>query len=64
MGSDLHFILVDKANVGSYTLHRTHTKPSTTGRAMMYAEIYKWFSDTSVLGLMERAANPGRPFAN
>ena len=48
--SDLEFILVDKAKIGSDILHRVqNAKPR--GGIMMYAEVYRWFTETSGLGL-------------
>ena len=53
LASDLEFILVDKANIGSDILHRIHN--------MKQPEVYKWFAETSGLGLMEQAARRMQP---
>ena len=51
---DLEHILIDKANVGSNILHKI-TNLKNHGGIRMYAEVYKWFTETSSLGLMEQA---------
>ena len=52
LASDLEFILVDKAKIGSDILHRVqNAKPR--GGIMMYAEVYRWFTETSGRGLVE-----------
>ena len=55
LAADLEFILVDKSRVGSDILHRVNNaRPK--GGIMMYAEVYRWFTETSGLGLAEQAA--------
>ena len=51
---DLEYILIDKAKVGSNILHKI-TNLKKHGGIRMYAEVYKWFTETSGLGLMEQA---------
>ena len=46
LGSGLSFILVDKAKIGSDILLRIQNM-QTRGGLRMYAEVYKWFSETS-----------------
>ena len=60
LSSDLEFILVDKARVGSDILHRVNNA-RPRGGVMMYAEVYRWFTETSGLGLMEQAAKLMQP---
>ena len=55
LNRDLSFILIDRAKVGSDVLSRIHNLQSLGG-VRMYAEVYKWFTETSGLGLMEEAA--------
>ena len=43
LSSDLEFILVDKAKVGSDILHRVNNA-RPRGGVMMYAEVYRWFA--------------------
>ena len=50
--ADLNFLLIDKANIGSDILNRIQRLQSLEG-VRMYAEVYKWFTETSGLGLME-----------
>ena len=54
LGSDLSFLLNDKANIGSDILRRIQNVENHAG-IRMYAEVYKWFTETSGLGLMEQA---------
>ena len=54
LAADLEYILVDKAKVGSDILHRIHNA-MPRGGIMMYAEVYKWFTETSGLGLTQQA---------
>ena len=51
----LEFILIDKAKIGSDILHRIQNIKDQCG-VHMYAEVYKWFTETSGLGLMEQVA--------
>ena len=46
----LECILIDKANSGSDFLHRI-TNLKKHGWIRMYAAVYKWFTETSGLGL-------------
>ena len=55
LASDLEFVMLDKARVGSDILHRVNNA-KTRGGVHMYAEAYKWFTETSGLGLAEQAA--------
>ena len=55
MDSDLELILVEKANMGSDILQRV-TNVQEYGGCRMYAEVYKWFTETSGLGLAEQTA--------
>ena len=50
---DPEFILIDKANIGSSILQRI-TNLKVHGGIRMYAEVYKWFTETSGLGLAEQ----------
>lgn len=46
LNSDLEYIMLDKAKVGSNILHRVNNaKPR--GGIHMYAEVYKWFAEMS-----------------
>lgn len=59
---DLEFILADKARVGSDILHRVNNaKPR--GGVMMYADVCRWFTKTSGLGLAEQTAKLMNPKA-
>ena len=60
LNSDLSFILIDRAKIGSDVLSRIHNLQSLGG-ARMYAEVYKWFAETSGLGLMEEASRLMHP---
>ena len=62
LSSDLEFILVDKAKVGSDILHRVNNA-RPRGGVMMYAEVYRWFTETSGLGLAEQSAQLMNPKA-
>ena len=53
--ADLEFILMGKANMGSDILQRV-TNVQEYGGGRMYAEVYKWFIETSGLGLAEQTA--------
>ena len=55
LGSYLRFLLIDKAKIGSDILRRIQ-KVENHGGIRMYAEVYKWFTETSGLGLMEQAS--------
>ena len=55
LDSDLEFILVEKAKMGSDILQRV-TNVQEYGGCRMYAEVYKWFTETSGLGLAEQTA--------
>ena len=60
LARDLEFILVDKAQVGSDVLRRiNNARPR--GGIMMYADIYRWFTETSGLGLAEQTARLMNP---
>ena len=52
---DLEFILIDKAKPKSDILQRI-TNLQKHGGVRMYAEVYKWFTETSGQGLMEQTA--------
>ena len=52
---DLESILVEEAKMGSYILQRV-TNVQEYGGSRMYAEVYKWFTETSGLGLAEQTA--------
>ena len=60
LNRDLSFILIDRAKIGSDVLSRIHNLQSLGG-VRMYAEVYKWFTETSGLGLMEEAARLMHP---
>ena len=60
LDSDLSFILVDKAKLKSEILHRIQNLKAQGG-IKMYAEVYRWFTETSGLGLMEEAAKLMNP---
>ena len=55
LDSDLSFILVDKAKLKSEILNRIQNLKAQGG-IKMYAEVYRWFTETSGLGLMGQAA--------
>ena len=55
LDTDLEFILIDKAKPKSDILQRI-TNLQKHGGVRMYAEVYKWFTETSGQGLMEQAA--------
>ena len=55
LDADLEFILIDQGKPGSHILYRA-TILNKHGGIRMYAEVFKWFLDTSGLGLMEQAA--------
>ena len=55
LDTDLEFILIDKANPKSDILQRI-TILQNHGGVRMYAEVYKWFTETSGQGLMEQTA--------
>ena len=55
LGSDLSCLLIDKSKIGSDILRRVQNVESHGG-IRMYAEVYKWFTETSGLGLMEQAS--------
>ena len=60
LSRELEFILVDKAKVGSDILHRINNARSRGG-IMMYAEVYRRFTETSGLGLVEQTAQLMNP---
>ena len=60
LASDLEFILMDIAKVGSDILHRI-MNVKKHGGIRMYAEVYKWFKETSGLGLTEQASSLMNP---
>ena len=51
---------MDKARVGSHILHRVNNE-RPRGGIMMYAEVFRWFTETSGLGLAEQAAQLMNP---
>ena len=55
LDSDLSFILVDKAKLKSEILNRIQNLKAQGG-INMYAEVYRWFTEASGLGLMGQAA--------
>ena len=55
LDTDLEFILIDKAKPKSGILQRI-TNLQKHGGVRMYAEVYKWFTETSGQGLMEQTA--------
>ena len=55
LGSDLSFLLIDKAKIGSDILRRIQNVENHGG-IRMYAEVYKWFTEASGLGLMGQGA--------
>ena len=60
LDKDLSYILVDKAKSGSSIFQRIQNLQAQGG-IRMYAEVYKWFTETSGLGLMEQAAKAMSP---
>ena len=65
LSSDLSFILIDKAKIGSKIFQRIQNVQSQGG-VRMYAEVYRWFTETSGQGLVSQAGellNPA-PAAN
>ena len=52
LNSDLEFIMLDKAQVGSDILHRMNNA-NPRGGIHLYAEVYNCFSESSGLGLAE-----------
>ena len=54
LDSDLEYILIDKAKAKSDILQRL-TNLQKHGGIRMYAEVYKWFTETSGLGLAKQA---------
>ena len=55
LDEDLSFILVDKAKLRSEIFNRIQNLKAEGG-IKMYAEVYRWFTETSGLGLMGQAA--------
>ena len=55
LDSDLSFVLVDKAKLKSEIFNRIQNLKAQGG-IKMYAEAYRWFTETSGLGLMGPAA--------
>ena len=53
--ADLEFVLVEKARMGSDILQRVANEQEYGG-SRMYAEVHKWFTETSGLGLAEQTA--------
>ena len=60
LDTDLEFILIDKAKPKSDILQRI-TNLQKHGGVRMYAEVYKWFTETSGQGLMEQTARMMNP---
>ena len=60
LDSDLSFILVDETKLNSEIHNRTQNLKAQGG-IKMCAEVYRWFTETSGLGLMGQAANPMDP---
>ena len=54
LNEDLSFLLIEKAKIGSGILNRIQNLKDQGG-IKMYAEVYRWFTETSGLGLMEQA---------
>ena len=62
LGSDLSFILVDKTKLKwRHSIRIQNLKAQ--GGIKMYAEVYRWFTETSGLGLMGQAAQLMSPKA-
>ena len=55
--SDLELILIDRATEGSDIFHKLHNVKQHGG-IIMYAVAFKWFTETSGLGLAEQSAAP------
>ena len=55
LDADLNFILDEKTKMGSDILQRMTNVQEYEG-SCMYAEVYKWFTETSGLGLAEQTA--------
>ena len=62
LDSDLSFILVDKAKLKSDIFKRVKNLKAQGG-IKMYAEVDRWFTETSGFGLMGQAANLMNPKA-
>ena len=62
LNADLEFILIEKARAKSDILQRL-TNLQKHGGVRMYAEVYKWFTETSGQGLMEQPAQIMQPRA-
>ena len=62
MDSDLEYILIDKAKAKSDILQRL-TNLQKHGGIRMYAEVYKWFTETSGQCLMEQMQATRNPKA-
>ena len=60
LSADLSFILVNKAKIGSDILHRIQNL-QCQGGIRMYAEIYKFFTETSGRGLREEVRKLMKP---
>ena len=60
LGEDLSYILIDKAKIGSDILQRIQNV-QTQGGIRMYAEVYKWFTETSGLGWINQAGEIQTP---
>ena len=60
LDKDLSYLLVDKAKSGSSIFQRIQNLQAQGG-IRMYAEVYKWFTETSGLGLMEQVAKAMNP---
>ncbi|MDA8582628.1 hypothetical protein N9L68_00315 [bacterium] len=54
LSSDLSFLQIDKAKIGSDILRRMQ-KMEAYGGIRMYAEVFKWLTETSGLGFMEHS---------
>ncbi len=55
LDAELEFSLVEKAKMGSDILQRV-TNGQEYGGCRMYAEVYRWFTELSWLGLAEKTA--------
>ena len=60
LGDDLSYILIDKAKIGSDILQRIQNVQAQGG-IRMYAEVYRWFTETSGLGLVNQAGEIQNP---
>ena len=60
LGDDLSYILIDKAKIGTDILQRIQNVQAQGG-IRMYAEVYRWFTETSGLGLVNQAGEIQNP---